>query len=139
MPGHTMAKPSHIHARLPLRFAIFLLLSAAVFGWGLHYKLSLYHATEVRALSAPAAKLLSPRERTQVGEATPAPGTDDQTRYRAFLPLALSFVVLSGWLSLRFAVLRIGGIRTYLAPARRVRLHIVFLFFRPPPAMPHAR
>jgi hypothetical protein len=38
------------------------MLAFAVFAWGLHYKLSLYHSGS-RANAAPAAKLLSPRER----------------------------------------------------------------------------
>jgi hypothetical protein len=48
------------------RFAIgvsILLLAFAVFGWGLHSKLSLYHVRARASETAPIAKLLSERER----------------------------------------------------------------------------
>jgi hypothetical protein len=48
------------------RFAIgvsILLLALAVFGWGLHSKLSLYHVRARASETAPIAKLLSERER----------------------------------------------------------------------------
>ena len=48
------------------RFAIgvsILLLALAVFGWGLHSKLSLYHIRARASEPAPIAKLLSERER----------------------------------------------------------------------------
>jgi hypothetical protein len=40
-----------------------LVLAIAVFAWGLHYKLSLYHS-EARRAGGPEAKLLSPKERS---------------------------------------------------------------------------
>jgi hypothetical protein len=40
-----------------------LLLALAVFGWGLHSKLSLYHVRAHDSETAPIAKLLSERER----------------------------------------------------------------------------
>jgi hypothetical protein len=40
-----------------------LLLALAVFGWGLHSKLSLYHIRARASETAPTAKLLSERER----------------------------------------------------------------------------
>jgi hypothetical protein len=49
-----------------VRFAIgvsILLLALAVFGWGLHSKLSLYHARARASETLPIAKLLSERER----------------------------------------------------------------------------
>ena len=46
--------------RLPLAM---LLLAMAVFGWGLHYKLTLYVSGPQVQASEPAAKLLSERER----------------------------------------------------------------------------
>jgi hypothetical protein len=46
------------------RFAVsILLLALAVFGWGLHSKLSLYHIRARTSETAPIAKLLSERER----------------------------------------------------------------------------
>jgi hypothetical protein len=41
-----------------------LLLALAVFGWGLHSKLSLYHVRARASEATPIAKLLSQRERT---------------------------------------------------------------------------
>lgn len=43
-----------------------LLLALAVFGWGLHSKLSLYHVRARASETAPIAKLLSERERPTV-------------------------------------------------------------------------
>jgi hypothetical protein len=43
-----------------------LLLALAVFGWGLHSKLSLYHVRARASETAPIAKLLSERERPAV-------------------------------------------------------------------------
>lgn len=40
-----------------------IVLALAVFGWGLHSKLSLYHVSAHRSAHAPVAKLLSQRER----------------------------------------------------------------------------
>jgi hypothetical protein len=54
-----------LHAREG-HFAIgvsILLLAFAVFGWGLHSKLSLYHVRARASETAPIAKLLSERER----------------------------------------------------------------------------
>jgi hypothetical protein len=47
----------------PALAALMFVLSFAVFAWGLHYKLSLYHSPAVASASAPA-KLLSAQERT---------------------------------------------------------------------------
>jgi hypothetical protein len=49
-------------SRLAIGVSI-LLLALAVFGWGLHSKLSLYHLRTHTAETAPLAKLLSERER----------------------------------------------------------------------------
>jgi hypothetical protein len=43
-----------------------LMLCMAVFGWGLQYKLSLYQAKESKSHLAPAAKLLSQKERPSI-------------------------------------------------------------------------
>jgi len=45
-----------------------LLLALAVFGWGLHSKLSLYHVRARVSEATPIAKLLSERERTDAAQ-----------------------------------------------------------------------
>jgi hypothetical protein len=47
-----------------------LMLSMAVFGWGLQYKLSLYQSKDSISHSAPEAKLLSQKERPVAVQAT---------------------------------------------------------------------
>ena len=50
-----------------------LMLSMAVFGWGLQYKLSLYQGKDSISHLAPVAKLLSQKERPAVGQALARP------------------------------------------------------------------
>ena len=47
----------------PMLTMLLFLLSFAVFGWGLHYKLSLYNASAPPSSTGMAAKLLSQQER----------------------------------------------------------------------------
>lgn len=54
-----------------------LLLALAVFGWGLHSKLSLYHIRARASETAPIAKLLSERERpTDTAQRSPVNRAD---------------------------------------------------------------
>lgn len=46
-----------------LRVVGFLIVALAVFGWGLHYKMSLYDSPGTRSTAIPHAKLLSQKER----------------------------------------------------------------------------
>ena len=49
-----------------------MMLSMAIFGWGLQYKLSLYQSKDSISHSAPEAKLLSEKERPATGQAMDA-------------------------------------------------------------------
>ncbi len=64
---------------LPASLFVFL-LAFAIFGWGTHSKLSLYHVDRQSRTSAPVAKLLSQRERAAKASAEVAvQPTDLQT------------------------------------------------------------
>ena len=52
------------------------MLSMAVFGWGLQYKLSLYKGKDSISHLAPEAKLLSQKERPATGQAMDARPTE---------------------------------------------------------------
>ena len=134
-----MANHSYSRSITVFRVAIFLLLSAAVFGWGLHYKLSLYHSTSVHAISAPVAKLLSPRERMPDAGTVQASVPNEDAFHEGAFPLALSFALISGWLLLRFAGLSSMQALRYPPLAKETHLHLVSLFFRPPPFVQYAR
>jgi hypothetical protein len=72
-----------------LHLAAFLVLAMAVFGWGLHYKLSLYHTAAPATERQPEAKLLSQKERPQAASsvADEAPGLSHPDR--AHLPFSM--------------------------------------------------
>ena len=53
-------------SRGPAISILVMLMGFAVFGWGLHYKLSLYEAPTASSAREPAAKLLSNQERASV-------------------------------------------------------------------------
>ena len=104
-----------------------LLLALAVFGWGLHYKLTLYgQSVQVRA-SEPAAKLLSERER-ESGNATDATTESSKPQLEAIVLFAIVAALM-----LRLS--RLAGI--YSSSQRREAFRALFdesLFMRPPPA-----
>ena len=124
--------------RNPIRRTSFLavmgvfLLAAAVFGWGLQYKISLYSAPGSPLASTPHAKLLSQKERPAVLQADdlgrPAPL---QAQASALLSSLLFCALVMGLASgLRFTT------RTVIAQAywrRRPIAAANFFFFRPPP------
>ncbi|HEY0784284.1 MAG TPA: hypothetical protein VGD62_00335 [Acidobacteriaceae bacterium] len=58
---------AHIQLRRsPTLGILVMLLGLAVFGWGLHYKLSLYQPPTASSARQPAARLLSEQQRTGV-------------------------------------------------------------------------
>jgi hypothetical protein len=63
----SFSKPSGNQRRVVLLPIGLLLLSMAVFGWGLQYKLSLYQGKDSITHLAPVAKLLSQKERPDAG------------------------------------------------------------------------
>jgi hypothetical protein len=109
--------------RLPMAM---LLLAFAVFGWGLHYKLTLYEqGPQVRA-SEPAAKLLSERER---GSAKAKPAATELSK-----PPLEAAILISIAMGLLPKLTCFSGFR--LASRRRKAFIALFensLFMRPPP------
>jgi hypothetical protein len=75
---------------------VFAVLAMAVFGWGLHYKLSLYHLAESNFVQGPVAKLLSQKE-----QAHPVKPAADEAADMAQLSIpALPWLALLGWMVL---------------------------------------
>ncbi len=116
--------PDRRWKRLPLAM---LLLALAVFGWGLHYKLTLYgQSVQVRA-SEPAAKLLSERER-ESRNATDATTESSKPQLEAIVLFAIVAALMP-------RLSRLAGI--YISSQRREAFSALFdesLFMRPPPA-----
>ncbi len=112
-----------------LPFAL-LMLSMAVFGWGLQYKLSLYKGKDSISHLAPEAKLLSQKERPAVGQAVGA-----RPAVLPAFPLLPALLILALAPSLSQAAARYArtgsteGSRALLPPC----LQAVFL--RPPPVL----
>jgi hypothetical protein len=78
---------------LALHLAAFLALAMAVFGWGLHYKLSLYHTAAPAAERQSEAKLLSQKERSQ-----PVSSMAEAAKDVAQLPLSSApWLAMLGW------------------------------------------
>jgi hypothetical protein len=109
---------------LPLGF---LMLSLAVFGWGLQYKLSLYQSKDSITHQAPVAKLLSQKER-------PATAQTLGGRFPE-VPAFTAFVFVAMASLLRLAAtryLRTGSIERSRPPRPPC---LQALFFRPPPVL----
>jgi hypothetical protein len=107
-----------------------LTLSAAVFGWGLQYKLSLYHGKDSISHQIPEAKLLSQKERPAVGQAV----TVSPTKLPVFdlLPIFLVATIASGLLRAAARYVRTGSLersRPPLPPCLQA------IFLRPPPVL----
>jgi hypothetical protein len=104
-----------------------LMLSLAVFGWGLQYKLSLYQSKNSITHQAPEAKLLSQKER---------PATAQMLDARSPEVAALTvfaFVVMASLLCLAVTCFLRTGSRENSRPPRPPCLQA--LFFRPPPVL----
>ncbi len=117
--------PSKTRRRTILLPMGLLMLALAVFGWGLQYKLSLYQSKDSVSHLAPAAKLLSQKERPVASQSV-----NVHPHWVPVWPL-LFFVLLAPGLY-RFIVRR-------LRPASREGSHspiptcIRSVFVRPPP------
>jgi hypothetical protein len=107
-----------------------LMLSLAVFGWGLQYKLSLYQGKNSIAHLTPEAKLLSQKERPAT---TQAPGA--RTPDAPAFPVVAAFVLVAVASLLRQAAARYErtGSMERSRPLRPPCLQT--LFFRPPPVL----
>ena len=107
-----------------------LMLSLAVFGWGLQYKLSLYQSKNSIAHLTPEAKLLSQKERPAATQGLVARSPE----VPAF-PFVAAFVLVAVALFLLQAAaryLRTGSLEKS-RPSRPPCLQAVF--FRPPPVL----
>jgi hypothetical protein len=107
-----------------------LMLSLAVFGWGLQYKLSLYQGKNSIAHLTPEAKLLSQKERPATAQAF-----SDRSPVVPAFPAFAAFVFVAAASLLRQAAARY--VRT--GSMERSRLPrppcLQALFFRPPPVL----
>ncbi len=107
-----------------------LMLSAAVFGWGLQYKLSLYKGKDSISHQIPEAKLLSQKERTTANQAVivrPSP----MAGFLLF-PVLMIAAVASSLFKAATRYTRIGSLERSRPPLPACLLAI---FFRPPPAL----
>ena len=110
-----------------------LLLACAVFGWGLHYKLSLYGPASRVPQSTPQAKLLSEKDRR-------ASSKDQLTQKLASTPpqsIALYSLLLLGAIAagLPYSTsmwMRIANFPE--AQSQQQIAHLNYFSFRPPPA-----
>jgi hypothetical protein len=107
-----------------------LMLSMAVFGWGLQYKLSLYQGKGSVAHLTPEAKLLSQKERPLVAELlstrpVDAPGFP-------IVPALLMAISAMVWCQAATRYVRIGSVEKSRAPMPPC---LQALLFRPPPVL----
>ena len=105
-----------------------LMLSLAVFGWGLQYKLSLYQSKNSIAHLTPEAKLLSQKERPAATQGLVA----RLPEVPAF-PFVAAFVLVASFLVRAAARYLRAGSMEKSRPPRPPCLQT--LFFRPPPAL----
>jgi hypothetical protein len=105
-----------------------LMLSMAVFAWGLQYKLSLYKVKQSITHMAPEAKLLSQKERPVIGQAIDAAPTDVPPP--AVLPVLLFLTIAPVLFPRVTQFLQAGSRERAAAP---LPLCIRSVFFRPPP------
>ena len=104
-----------------------LMLSMAVFGWGLQYKLSLYQGKGSITHQSPEAKLLSQKERPAAGQSLTARPAELPV-FPALLMLVLAF----GLHHISALFIRSGSMRrtrTPLPPCLKA------IFLRPPPVL----
>jgi hypothetical protein len=107
-----------------------LMLSAAVFGWGLQYKLSLYHRKDPISHQIPEAKLLSQKERPTANQAVsvrPSP-----LSVFPLFPVLMIAAVASGLFRAAARYARIGSVERSLPPFPPC---LQAIFLRPPPAL----
>jgi hypothetical protein len=105
-----------------------LVLSAAVFGWGLQYKLSLYKVKDSISHQIPEAKLLSQKERTTADQAvsvrpSPLPGF-------LLFPVLMIAAMASGLFQAAARYARTGSLERSRPPLPAC---LQAIFLRPPP------
>jgi len=109
-----------------------LLLSCAVFGWGLHYKMSLYCPVNGLSHSTPEAKLLSEKERpaSQQDRASIRPAF---TQTQTSMLFALLLIAALAMDLLKSATLWMRTPSMQVAWSQQQRAHLNYFSFRPPP------
>ena len=117
------------HSALLLALGL-LVLSAAVFGWGLQYKLSLYQGKGSISHQIPEAKLLSQKERPAAGQAVTA--SPAKLPVFGLLPIFLVATIASGVFRAAVRYVRTGSLERSRPPLPPC-LQAVFL--RPPPVL----
>jgi hypothetical protein len=107
-----------------------LMLSAAVFGWGLQYKLSLYHGKDSISHQIPEAKLLSQKERPATGQTV----TMRPSELPAFHLIPALIIMLAAPLLFQAAAryVRTGSLERSRAPLPPC---LQAIFLRPPPVL----
>jgi hypothetical protein len=105
-----------------------LMLSAAVFGWGLQYKLSLYQGKDSISHQIPKATLLSQKERPAMGQAVRV--LPNEPRASNLLPALITVTVESGLLQAAARYVRTGSLERSRPPLPPCLQAIVL---RPPP------
>lgn len=106
-----------------------LMLSAAVFGWGLQYKLSLYHGKDPVSHQIPEAKLLSQKERPVTAQALSV--RPSELPAFSLLP-ALITMAVSGLFQATARYVRTGSVERSRLPLPAC---LQAIFLRPPPAL----
>jgi hypothetical protein len=107
-----------------------LTLSAAVFGWGLQYKLSLYRGRDSIAQQIPEAKLLSQKERPATGHAVSV--RPSELPVFPLFPALIIVMVACGLFQSAARYVRTGSLersRPPLPPCLQA------IFLRPPPVL----
>jgi hypothetical protein len=107
-----------------------LMLSAAVFGWGLQYKLSLYQGKGSISHQIPEAKLLSQKERPALGQVVSVKPLREPAL--ALLPIFLMVTVASALFRAAARYIRTGSVERSQFP---VPPCLQAIFLRPPPAL----
>jgi hypothetical protein len=117
-----------------LRATGILIVALAVFGWGLHYKLSLYDSPGDHSAAVPHAKLLSQKERPAASTATGSirPESHRQPSSILYPRVAPAAMVTA----LQIAVWRRLRTRPTVWNARQRQIaEANFFSFRPPPVL----
>lgn len=107
-----------------------LVLSAAVFGWGLQYKLSLYKGKDSISHQIPEAKLLSQKERPATRQAVNVRPSELPAFH--VIPVLLIVTVTSGLFQAAARYVRTGSLERARAPLPAC---LQAIFLRPPPAL----
>jgi hypothetical protein len=131
-PSMPMNRPSRRPS--PASRLVIFLLAFAVFGWGLHYKLSLYARSASSCSQAPHAKLLSQKERPAEHRSV----VFDPPRSLQLISYVFPSLILLCFAGRRLCLNSIFRVQDVLADEQHFRLSLaasIYFSFRPPPAL----